>query len=46
MHGGPDSPYVLQSLEMKRFADTMRTRSASGAAASLPARFVYFWRFS
>jgi hypothetical protein len=31
---------------MKRSADTMRTRSASGAAVSLPARFVYFWRFS
>jgi hypothetical protein len=45
MQGGLGSLHLLQSLEMKRSADTMCTRSASGAA-SLPARFVYFWRFS
>jgi hypothetical protein len=46
MHYGLDSLHLLQSLEMKRSAYTMSTRSACGAAVSPPARFVYFWRFS
>ncbi len=32
-------------MQVKRLADTASVKGASGAA-SLPARFSYFWRFS
>jgi hypothetical protein len=32
-------------MQVKRLADTTSVKR-SGAAASLPARFSYFWRFS
>jgi len=31
---------------VKRIADMMRATETGSAAASLPARFSYFWRFS